>query len=161
MPGELGIFETLVRNLNAMGFYGFVLPWLLVFALVYGLLSIVSKKTGMDSRVNGLIALAIAFFITAYSNIGTFFVQLFGGASMIFAAGLVIVLFLAIFGISPDASKTEWVLGVIILGIILLFVIGGARISGLGISNEVMALLFMVFVMIFAITFVTKGEKKQ
>ncbi len=159
MPGELGIFETLVRNLNAMGFYGFVLPWLLVFALVYGLLSIVSDKTKMDRRVNGLIALAIAFFVTAYSNIGTVFIGLFGGASIIFAAALVIVLFLAMFGISPDATKIEWILGVIILGVILLFVVGGSVISGLRLSNDVIALLFMVFVIVIVIAFVTKEKK--
>jgi MFS family permease len=161
MAGELGIFETLVRNLNAMGFYGFILPWLLVFALVYGLLSAVSEKTKMDKRVNGLIALAIAFFITAYSNIGTYFIGLFGGASMIIAAGLVIVLFLAMFGISPDATKIEWILGVIILGVILLFVVGGSAISGLRLSDDVIALLFMVFIIIAAIAFVTKGGEKK
>lgn len=163
MVGELGILGTLVDNLNRMGFYGFILPWLLVFALVYGLLSIVSSKTGMDKRVNGLIALAIAFFITAYSNIGTFFIGLFGASSMIIAAALMIMLFFAVFGLTPDVSKTEWIVAIVVIGLILLFVIGGAVIEGIRLSSEVIGILFMVFLIVFAVNFVTKGgeEKRQ
>lgn len=162
MVGELGILGTLVKNLNDMGFYGFVLPWLLVFALVYGLLSIISKKTGMDQRVNGLIALAIAFFITAYTNIGTFFIGLFGVSSMIIAIALMIMLFFAVFGLVPDVSKTEWIIAIVIIGLILLFVIGGSVMESVRLSDDLIGILFMVFLIVFAINFVTKkGEEKQ
>lgn len=161
MVGELGILGTLVENLNRMGFYGFVLPWLLVFALVYGLLSAISEKTKMDKRVNGLIALAIAFFITAYSNIGAFFIGLFGASSMIIAVALMIMLFFAVFGLVPDVSKTEWIIAIVIIGLILLFVIGGSVIEGVRLSSDVIGILFMVFLIVFAINFVTKKEEKQ
>lgn len=162
MVGELGILGTLVENLNRMGFYGFVLPWLLVFALVYGLLSIVSKKTGMDKRVNGLIALTIAFFITAYTNIGAFFIGVSSIGAMIISVALMIVLFFAVFGIVPDPekNKTEWIIGALIIGLILIFVIGGEVIEGVKISSEVFGILFMILLIAFAVNFITKEEKK-
>jgi len=161
MVGELGIFGTLVSNLNAMGFYGFVLPWLLVFALVYGLI----KKAGIiNDKANGLISLAVAFFVTAYSGIGTFFIALSGLGGMLLGALLIVVLFFAMLGF--DVSKTVeafkgWtgILFLAVIGVIVFFTVGGGSISGITLSSEISAAVFMVIVIALAVAFVG-GEGK-
>ena len=55
-------FELLVSNLNQMGFFGFLLPWLLMFAVTYGLL-VKSKVLGEDQKLIGVISLVAAFFV--------------------------------------------------------------------------------------------------
>lgn len=160
MVGELGIFSTLVHNLNTMGFYGFILPWLFIFAIVFGLLGAVAEKTKMDKRVNGLIALVVAFFITGYTNIGVVFLNIFGISSMILAGALMIVLFFALFGIRFGATW-EWALAAIIIGLILFFAVGGAVWVGIRLTNDVIALLFMIFIVALAVMFVTREGKPQ
>jgi len=161
MVGELGIFGTLVSNLNAMGFYGFVLPWLLVFALVYGIL-IGSKIFGDDKKAPGLIAIVIAFFVTAYSGIGSFFITLSGFGAMLFAALLIVVMFFALVGFKMEYMKAAfegkwtWVIFLAVLGIIVFFVVGGGSISGITVSNEVLAAVFMIIVIALAIVFIGK-----
>jgi len=168
MVGELGIFATLVQNLNAMGFYGFILPWLLVFAVVYALLQ-KSKVLGGDKRIDGVIALAIAFFITGYTGIGVYFVQLMGPAVMIIAAILVGVLFVAVAGIGLKAEQgqqgetkfsmsTEAIIGAIIVGIVLFFAVGGSAISGISLRDDIVAGLFMIIVIVLAVWFIS-GKK--
>ncbi|MFH8110184.1 MAG: hypothetical protein QXE42_01965, partial [Candidatus Aenigmatarchaeota archaeon] len=58
-------------------------------------------------------------------------------------------------------SKTEWIIAIVIIGLILLFVIGGSVIEGVRLSSDVIGILFMVFLIVFAINFVTKKEEKQ
>ena len=161
MPGELGVLRTLVENLNRMGFYGFVLPWLLVFALVYALLTLAFKKEDkwlVEKKAVGLISLAIAFFVTAYTNIGAIFINIFGASSVILSAALMIVLFFALFGIRPE-PKIEWYIGIIVLGLILLSVIGGSVMYGIVLDEGIVALLFMIILIVFAINYITKEEK--
>ena len=77
-------FEILVSNLNQMGFFGFLLPWLFMFAVVYGLL-VKSKVLGEDQKIIGVVSLVSAFFVIGFGGvaIGTFFSNLFGIAAVI------------------------------------------------------------------------------
>ncbi len=166
MVGELGIFGTLVQNLNEMGFYGFILPWLVVFAIFYGILQ-KSKVLGGDKRIDGVVSLAIAFFITAYTGIGTYFVTLFGSASMIISAILIAVLFLAMAGFKFQEGEkekekvvTEVAVAAIVIAAILFFAFGGSAISGISLSSEAWAGIFMVIVILFALWFIS-GSKQQ
>lgn len=169
MVGGLGVFATIVQNLDKMGFYGFVLPWLLVFAVMYAIL----KKAGLDDKINGIISLTIAFFITTYSGIGTFFISFLGPASMILVVILLIVVFFELVGfkiIHPGEKAPKWqpLLGITILVIALIvgsvyagiLQLGGA---GVKISGEVGAAIFMIIVMILVVWFVTssKGTKSE
>ncbi len=100
-------FLDVVSTLNQVGFYDVVVPWLLFFGIVFGLLQ--NKQIITDERgINALIATAIAFFIVAFTPAGTtianFFSTLFGGAGMIIGALLVLMLFAAIMG-EQDAFK--------------------------------------------------------
>ncbi len=95
-------FLDVVSTLNQVGFYDVVVPWLLFFGIVFGLLQnkqIITSERG----INAIISAAIAFFIVAFTPAGTtianFFSTLFGGAAMILSALLVLMLFAAITGL--------------------------------------------------------------
>jgi len=157
MVGELGIFGNVVSNLNQLGFYGFVLPWLLVFAIVYGVL----KKAGtFDDRVNGAIAFVIAFLITAYSGIGQFFIALSGLGATILAVLLMCILFAVMVGFKVEnLTKGENLIFLLILALIVFWVAGGEAVTGIRLTGEAWAAIFMIVLVALAMIFVTGSAK--
>ena len=91
-------FSILVANLNALGFFGFLLPWIFMFAVTYGLLA--KAKFFEDTKIVGVISLVLAFFVVGFGGpwLAGFFVNLFGYAAVIIAGLLVIVLFITMSG---------------------------------------------------------------
>ena len=148
-------FELLVSNLNQLGFFGFLLPWLLMFAVVYGLL-LKSKALGENQKIIGVVALVAAFFVVGYGGplVGTFFQNLFGIAAMILGGIIVIVLFVSMAG--GDITKLVENKAILALlagvGIIVLVISLGT--FGMKINNDVAASIFMVIVMAIAVYFI-------
>jgi len=162
---DIGIFASIITQLNRLGFYGFILPWLLMFALVYGLL----KRSGVfgkeGDKVAAVVAMALAFFITSYTGIGDYFIAISGLGGMLLGALLIVVLFFALLGFQVDSLRdvfSGWtaVAFIGLVGLIVFFVFGGGQISGISIDNETTAAVFMIIVVAIAVIFVTKGEKE-
>ena len=163
-------FFPLLGNLNSLGFFQFLFPFLLILAIAYGGLEFglggggEKTKRIMPKSANGLIALIIAFFVMNYSggvgtSIAVFFSQLFG-QGMIVAVGILLVLLLiGLFGIRPsdlhDKPKRgiTAIAGVIILVVFAIFVSSGNSLglTGLNLDNNfwtiVIFLLILVVVM--------------
>ena len=59
-------FSILVANLNALGFFGFLLPWIFMFAVTYGLLA--KAKFFEDTKIVGVISLVLAFFVVGFGG---------------------------------------------------------------------------------------------
>ena len=162
MPVTLGVFETVIQNLNQYGFYGFILPWMLVFALVYGLI----KKSGIiEERAGAIVAMVIGFFITAYSGIGAYFVALSGIGATLIGALLVVVLFFALLGFKPEQISGVWsgwnaVLLLAGLALVLIWVAGGSVWTGMQLSSEAWAAIFMIIVIALTLAFVGVGKEK-
>ena len=145
-------FFPLLGNLNSLGFFQFLFPFLLILAIAYGGLEFglggggEKTKRIMPKSANGLIALIIAFFVMNYSggvgtSIAVFFSQLFG-QGMIVAVGILLVLLLiGLFGIRPsdlhDKPKRgiTAIAGVVILIVFSVFVWSGNALPGLGSFN--------------------------
>ncbi len=160
---DIGIFASIITQLNKLGFYGFVLPWLLMFALVYGLLKRSNVFGEKGDKVAAVVAMALAFFVTAYTSIGDYFITLSGLGGMLLGALLIVVLFFALLGFQPDnlgGVFTGWTtvafLGLV--GVIVFFVLGGGQLSGISVDNETTAAIFMIIVVAIAVLFVTKGD---
>ena len=162
MPIDL---TTVVGQLNQVGFYSFALPFLLVFALVYGLLGKVNLFENNDSRkINSIIALCIAFFVVNYTPFATtlqdFFTNLFGSMSLVISGMLVFVLFLGVFGIKPIDTNSDSKMKYIAIFIILLITYGiftGSVGESFSISNTTVTTLFVLGFIIFVVWFVTKS----
>lgn len=151
-------FTILVSNLNALGVFGFLLPWIFTFAVVFGLL--LKGKFFEDKRIIGVIALVVAFFVIGFGGpaLANFFVNLFGLATIVIAALLVIILFAAMTG--ADISKMFAGKGVVAIlagvGIIIASIAFGS--FGVRVSDSVVGIIFIVIVLAIAIVFVT-GSK--
>ncbi len=147
-------FEILVMNLNNLGIFGFLLPWVLMFAITFGAL-MKSKVFGEDKRIMGVIALTVAFFVVGFGGpaFGSFFVGLFGVASMILAAILVIVLFITMSGGDVSKLMESKALVALIGGVslIIVFTIAGGTAF---LSNDVIAMIFIVVIMGIAVYFI-------
>ena len=148
-------FELLVSNLNQMGFFGFLLPWLLMFAVTYGLL-LKSKAIGEDQKIIGVVSLVAAFFVVGYGGplLGAFFQNLFGIAAVVLGGILVTVLFVSMAGgdISKLAESREIMALMAGIGIIVFMIVLGT--FGVSVSNDVIAAIFLVIVMAIAVVFI-------
>lgn len=152
-------FEILVANLNALGFFGFLLPWLFVFVVVFALL-LKTKVLGDNTRIIGVFSLVVSFFVIGYGGpaMAAFFINLFGLATLILAGILVIILFVAMTGadIGKIASNNVIIATVVGIGIILFVTVAGT-LGGVHVSDSVIGIIFIIVVMAIAIFFVTKG----
>lgn len=155
-------FEILVSNLNQMGFFGFLLPWLFMFAVVYGLL-VKSKVLGEDQKIIGVVSLVSAFFVIGFGGvaIGTFFSGLFGIAAVVIAGIFVTVLFISMAGV--DISKFAENKAVVVLlagvGVVVFFIMLGS--FGVGISDDTIGVVLMVILMAVAVIFIASGSNKS
>ncbi|MBI4176860.1 MAG: hypothetical protein HY516_00675 [Candidatus Aenigmarchaeota archaeon] len=113
-------FTTLQNTLKAMGFYDFVLPWLLAFAVVFGILQTVNifKKSGANNAntpntsVDAVIAMVAAFYLTIFTPysgfLSSFFSKLFGSSIVVLSGVLVLLMFIGIFGLRLDEFFFEF-----------------------------------------------------
>ncbi len=180
--------ETVIINLNRMGFFAF-LPFLLTSAIFYGLLRR-SKLFGEPEKnvvVNAIVALTAAFMVWAYPIItGTsieeyqqFFANFFFKgtvATLVIIVGLIIAGMFFPEGAMPatlqDKLKGKLGIGLLIFGILIGFavLISGGLSPFFGISTETMnsdVIYSIIFLLIFfgIIAFVVwitgKEEKKK
>ena len=150
-------FTLLVTNLNALGFFGFLLPFIFIFLLSYGLL--VKSKMFEDHKITGTLSLVLAFFVVGFGGPGlaNFFVNIFGLATLVLAGILIIIMFVALAG--GDASKlmgdNKAVMAVLDgVGIIILFVAAGSL--GVNASDSVVGIIFVIIILAAAIMFIAK-----
>lgn len=149
-------FELLVYNLNALGFFGFLLPWLFMFAVVFGLLA-KTKILSEDPKVSAVVSLVLAFFVIGYGGpwLANFFVNLFGVAAVVIAGILVTVLFVSMAGGDiGELMKNKAVLALVVgLGIVVFVMVLGAW-TVVADPNTI-AIIVMLIVMAVAIVFIT------
>jgi hypothetical protein len=164
-----GGFGQVLAALKSLGFYEYLLPWLFTFAVVFGLLSAVGifggKESPLNRRISAALALVVAFFVTGYAgpSLSAFFITLFGGASIIIAGILVVILFVAMVGTDIAFLKKQGIIiALIIIGIVLWFLSVGAA-SGLGIymllSTDLIALILVIVIIVMAVWMIVKEEK--
>lgn len=152
-------FSILVANLNGLGFFGFLLPWIFTFAITYGLLT--KAKFFENAKITGVLSLVLAFFVVGFGGpwLAGFFVNLFGYAAVIIAGILVIVLFVTMSGGSVSKIFDNKGIAVILaaIGIVVFFIaVGGASVI---ISDSVVGIIFIIIVMAVAIYFITGSAK--
>lgn len=159
----MSAITNMLANLTNMGFYDFILPWLLFLAVFYGLLQ--GKKTiSEDSSVNGVIAIVSAFLV-AYIARGMLYTRIFGTMGVVFAGFLMIVIFLALFGIKPEellgSNKTALAIILGIIGLAIFLSAGGLDVFGTSIDSETSTMVVVLILMFGAIAFIGGGGKKD
>ncbi|MFH1308061.1 MAG: hypothetical protein ABIH72_04370 [archaeon] len=100
-----GTYNDLVIKLDEIGFFTLVLPFLLIFALVFGILS--KLEMFKDAKgVNAVIALSIALLSLWSGYVSNFFAILFPRFGMGIAILLVALLMMGIF--VPFKGNEKW-----------------------------------------------------
>ena len=98
-------FDIFIGNLNNLGFFDFLLPFLLFMAIVYGILSKYEpfRKPGEGGEptvaINGVISVVMSFFIINYTPIGFYFTELFALMATVVAGILVLTIIIGMFGV--------------------------------------------------------------
>ncbi len=170
-------FIQLQNTLKAAGFYDFVLPWLLAFAVSFGILQTVKvfkKGDNSNTSVDAIIAIVIAFYLTLFTPfpgfLSSFFSRLFGSSIIVLSGILVLLMFVGIFGLKSDTftQDPKVKFGILIVALIAggllffnaqagVFSFGDIRVAG----GELLTLLIFFGIIGTVIYFVTKPEKAQ
>ena len=149
-------FQVFVTNLNQLGFFGFLLPWVFIFAVVFGLLA-KSKVLGDDLKISAVVSMVVAFFVMGFGGpfLANFFINSFGMAAVVLAGILIVVLFMGMAGIGIDgiAKSKAALIAMISIGIIIFVMALGA--VNVVVSPTVIAVILMLVVMIAAFAFLT------
>jgi len=104
------------------GFFTYLLPFLLIFALVFGILTQI--KLFKDSKsINGIIALVVGLLALQFPMVPQFFSEIFSRLGIALAIILVIMILLGLFlNSKDDGDFMKWVL-LGVAGIILVIVL--------------------------------------
>jgi Na+/H+ antiporter NhaC len=155
-------------QINQMGFYGFLLPWLFTFAVVYGLLMKLDIFGDVNKQVSVLLGIILAFFVSAAGGpqMATFFISLGASTSMLLAGILVILLFVGMFislaGVKKDETfrmpGLNYILGfLVLLGVLLFLSSTGYTLGTFNLSSGTMGLIFVFIIILAAIWFAMSG----
>ena len=126
-----GALGDLFGQWEAAGIFAYALPFLLIFALVFGLLSkmnIFKSGTNDGKGVNVMIALAVAFMALQFDIVSVFFSELFPRFGVGLSIILVILIMAGIF--MPTNKDNNWFM--VGLGIIVLIIVGTVVWNSLG-----------------------------
>ncbi|MCD6371231.1 MAG: hypothetical protein J7L39_00745 [Candidatus Aenigmarchaeota archaeon] len=178
--------ETVITNMRALGFFQFLLPFMLTSAIFYGLLrrSKIFGKPEENVVVNAVISLAAAFLVWAYPiligvNIETYLSQFFFAGTV---AMLVIMVGIMAFGMFLEKGVGKLLeekfkggglfggllfmgllIGVAVFlssGLLNVFIPGGVETPGFPSEEMIYAIMFLVFAGMM-IYFLAKPEGKS
>jgi hypothetical protein len=118
-----GTLGNLFAQWEAAGIFTYALPFLLIFALVFGLLSklnIFASKDNPNKGVNVMIALAVAFMSLQFNIVSMFFSEIFPRFGIALSIILVILILGGLF--MPTNKENNWFM--VALAIIVFVIIG-------------------------------------
>jgi|SRR3989344_3148277 len=120
----------ILEQWSQYGLFDFILPFLLIFALVFGVLSTMNLFKD-NKAVNGIIALAVALMSLQFGLVPAFFAELWPRFGVGIAIYLVFLILVGFF-IDPKAALFRWMLigtGAAIVVIILINTAGSLNFS--------------------------------
>lgn len=167
---------------NNMGFFQFYLPFILTFAIFYGILEKIKIFGDKSRNINVIISLALAFYIISFTPVGItlaqFLSQFFTDISLmiftIIGLGMILVVLMAISGRKfEDIGSLKFFIPIglliavlLVLGIFIssggLALFPGINIGsgGLGLSDQDIVILIIVGLTILLIWWLTKPEEE-
>ncbi len=177
--GIEGIIETLKQG----GFFSFYLPFVLMFAIFYGLLTkskiFGDPKEKSVKKINAMVSLTASFFILIFSPLADLaaFLSAFLGRIFIVLITLIFFLLICVMLIPSEewekerGKYTKFLLPAgIILAVIVFFTSSGislmpslqpSSMPQISLSNEDILTIILIFSFILIVWFVTREEKKE
>jgi hypothetical protein len=176
MAYDLGSIVELARQ---YGIFEYYLPFVIVFAIFYGLLT-KSKIFGSDKgakNISAIISLAAALFIMAYTPVGitltTFFATFFTQATVAIVTLIVLVMIVYLLsgaGLESTGIKNMMTY-IVIAGILITLAVfissggpnilpGSVGVFNFGLSAQDMLLIFLIVITVVILWWMTRSEKK-
>ncbi len=165
----------ILGNMQTLGLYEFIFPFLLILAIAYGVLRY-SLKDILPKSAAGLVSIIIGFFVMNYSGIAgyqlsKFFSTLFGGGLIVASGILVLVIILGLLGLkigditTGKGTKTTAAFVVAVLFIIFLIVVGatGSYIPGImpiTLTQDFWTIIFFVVILVIVLWVLGREEEK-
>ena len=159
-----GSFGELLAYMEQVGFFAYVLPFLLIFALVFGILTR-TQIFKNNKAINGVIAFVIGLLALQFNFVPVFFSEIFPRLGI----GLAVILALLILaGLFFDPNN-KWVsYGLLVIGVIVFIVVIIQTAGWVGwysgfwwYDNWPKVLLVLVVIGILAAIIASAGPKKQ
>jgi len=135
-----------------LGVFAYVLPFLMIFALVYGILS-KTEILGPNKGVNATISLAFGLLALQFDYVSGFYASIFPYAGMGLAVLLIVMIFLGLTNGSPGFSNKIWMgVGVVIFLFVLFASLGDtAWLGGVGVDLSASAPALLAIVLILGV----------
>lgn len=115
-----GAVGNFLYDLETMGVFSYVLPFLMIFAIIYAIIS-KAKMLGDNTAVNFIISLAVALMALQFQFVSYFFAEIFPRLGVVLSLLLV---FMILLGLFVDWTKpgTKWGFGILagIAGVVIL-----------------------------------------
>lgn len=161
-PREETSIGRMFAGWESAGFFAYVIPFLIIFAVLYGILSKI-KIFGEDSKkVNAIVSVAIALISIQFSFLTDFFAELFPRFGVGIAVLLVAIIMIGLFADLQGKHKNTmlYLAGGIFIIVLLstLFSLGWLKDWNL---SENLPLILMVVVFVGLLYSVLKGKKKE
>ena len=113
-------FGDILFRLEQLGFFDYLLPFLIIFAMVFGILTRV-KIFEDNKAVNAIIALSVGLMSLQFGFVSVFFAELFPRFGIGITIILVLIIFLGLF-MDPDSKGMTYAF-LAIAGIVVIVVL--------------------------------------
>ncbi len=152
---------SFLDSLGQAGFFSYLLPFLLIFALVFGILSRL-KLFEETKMVNGLIALAVGLLALQFDFVPVFFSEIFPRVGIGLAIILAILILTGLF--VPKATWVPYVLFGVSALIVIVILIQSSDVFGGGIGywfSDYWPLILGLLFIIILVAVVVGGSKED
>lgn len=124
---------TILLQWENIGVFTYLLPFLLIFAVIYAILS-TSGILGKERGIHGVVAVVIALMALRFNIVSDFFNEIFPRLGVGLAVLLSIMILVGIF-LDDENGKKWWLVGLSVVGVIIAVVIVARSFDTLGWIN--------------------------
>ena len=159
-----GALGGIFAQWESMGVFTYALPFLLLFALVYSILSFIPVFKD-NKGVNAVIALAVALMALQFNIVSIFFADIFPRLGIALSIILVIIILGGLF-FDKDNKFMKWVLLIVVLVIIIVVISGSLKTFGIGAGSgywirQNLATIIVIALILAAIIAVIAGNNSK
>lgn len=169
-------FQGIINNMQSMGFFQYLFPFLLALAIIWGLMKSTPKiKEMFPDQAKALISIIFAFFVMLYTSWNSMIVSFFanlGGTFLVLASGIIfIILLTGLIGFHPwelisGDKGNKWAMyGVALLIVFfLILVLMGAGagwlipIPGISLGSDFWTVVFVIAILAIAFWAMTQKD---
>ncbi|MCK5149764.1 hypothetical protein KAJ87_02470 [Candidatus Pacearchaeota archaeon] len=146
-----GLFGEMFQSWEQAGVFSYMLPFLLIFSLVFGILTQVKLFKDGNKAINGIIALVVSLMSIQFGIVSEFFAQVFPRVGVGLVILLVVMIFLGLF--APDRTWVTYTLFAA-AAVILIVVLSNSATSVQWLSTGILSHIDWQFIMPFVVLIV-------